>query len=72
MCGGGDLATQLIGEIDELLIKLNPVVLGQGVPLCRSAPDARRFVYSGQELHDDGILWLYYAAAGRDSVKTDG
>ena len=72
LCGGGDLATQLLGEIDELLIKLNPVVLGQGVPLFRSAPDARRFVYSGQELHDGGILWLYYAAAGRDSVKTDG
>lgn len=33
LCGGGDLASQLIGQIDELQLKLNPVTLGQGVPL---------------------------------------
>ncbi len=63
LCGGGDLAAQLIGEIDEVVIKLNPVVLGQGVPLFRGLPAAHHFVYAGQEVHDGGVLWVTYTAA---------
>ena len=33
LCGGGQLASQLLHEIDELVIKRNPIVLGSGVPL---------------------------------------
>jgi len=72
LCGGGDLATQLVSEIDELLIKLNPVILGQGVPLFRGVPDTRRFVHTGQEMQDGGILWLHYTAVGCDSARMDG
>jgi dihydrofolate reductase len=60
LCGGGDLATQLVNEIDELLIKLNPVILGRGVPLFRGVPGVRRFVPAGQQVRDGGILWLSY------------
>jgi dihydrofolate reductase len=33
LCGGGNLATQLIGEIDRLVLKRNPVTFGAGIPL---------------------------------------
>ncbi|MEV6693949.1 dihydrofolate reductase family protein [Micromonospora sp. NPDC051196] len=33
LCGGGQLAGQLLPEVDELVVKLNPVVVGSGIPL---------------------------------------
>ncbi|MCD9880342.1 dihydrofolate reductase family protein [Streptomyces guryensis] len=36
LCGGASLAGQLLGEIDELLLKRYPVVSGSGIPLFRA------------------------------------
>lgn len=33
LCGGGSLATALADEIDRLVLKVQPVVLGDGTPL---------------------------------------
>jgi len=33
LCGGGDLAGQLVGEINRLVLKVNPVLLLDGTPL---------------------------------------
>ena len=35
LCGGASLAGALYREVDELLLKVNPVVLGTGIPLFR-------------------------------------
>jgi len=40
LCGGGELASGLIGEIDRLVIKVNPVLLGAGIPLFGTAAPA--------------------------------
>lgn len=63
LCGGGDLAAQLIGEIDELLLKVNPVILGRGVPLFRERAGARSFALAGHEVREGGVLMVRYRAS---------
>ncbi|MDY7091172.1 MAG: dihydrofolate reductase family protein, partial [Actinomycetota bacterium] len=33
LCGGGTLASALADEIDRLVLKVNPLLLGSGIPL---------------------------------------
>lgn len=61
LCGGGDLAAQLADEIDELIVKLNPVVLGRGVPMFRGRTGPRPFALVRSEAREAGVLWLHYA-----------
>lgn len=38
LCGGGNLAGQLLPEIDRLVLKRNPLAFGSGIPLFGHAP----------------------------------
>lgn len=38
LCGGGELAGTLINEIDRLVLKRNPLVFGDGIPLFGRRP----------------------------------
>lgn len=62
LCGGADLAAQLIDHIDEIQIKLNPILLGAGIPLLPSAdgPRAVRLI-STEELPGAVALLTYRA-----------
>lgn len=65
LCGGGDLAGQLIDVIDELQLKINPVVLGDGIGLFgRGArARAREFQPVGTESLPGGVTLATFEAA---------
>jgi dihydrofolate reductase len=60
LCGGGDLAGQLLPEVDELVVKLSPVIAGGGVPLVSSGFDPRRFTLRSAEPLPSGVVVLTY------------
>lgn len=64
LCGGGSLATQLIDQIDELELKINPVTLGIGVPLFTGAV-LRPWVPRAVEQLPGGVMLLTYAKSER-------
>ena len=41
LCGAAGLAATLADEIDEVILKINPIVLGAGIPLFASPVDPR-------------------------------
>lgn len=62
LVGGGELAGALHEEIDELVLKINPVALGAGVPLFGSAArhSLRRFALTGSQILPGGVAFLSY------------
>ncbi|PSK95565.1 dihydrofolate reductase [Haloactinopolyspora alba] len=60
LCGGGRLAWSLRTEIDELIVKVNPVVTGSGVPLFAGGFDAMRFRLERSRTFDSGVVFLTY------------
>lgn len=61
LCGGADLAGQLLSEIDELIVKQYPIVVGTGIPLFRAAFSPRTFRLTGSRVFEGGNLVLTYA-----------
>ncbi|MET8624106.1 dihydrofolate reductase family protein [Kitasatospora sp. NPDC004669] len=68
LCGGADLAGQLLPEIDELIIKQYPVVVGSGIPLFRAGFEPRAFTLTDNRIFERGNVILTYA---RTSPSTD-
>ena len=60
LCGGGHLASQLLSEIDELVIKRNPLVIGSGVPLFDGAFDPTGFEPVSTRTFDGGVVMSSY------------
>jgi dihydrofolate reductase len=65
LVGGGDLAGTLFAEIDELVVKLNPIAIGKGIPLFGSRADHNlaRFRLTDHKVLDGGTAFLTYARA---------
>jgi len=61
LCGGGQLAAALAGEIDELVLKLNPVVIGTGIKLFGAAIPPTKLKLTEQRIYDNGYMRLHYA-----------
>lgn len=64
LCGGGALASFLLGEglIDRLRLKRAPVLLGSGVPLFRGEGAGTADIrLNASVLHEDGVLFQEFA-----------
>ena len=60
LCGGSQLATTLFSEIDELIVKLNPVVLGSGIPLFTGLVEQTALELTGRKVYSNGFMRLHY------------
>ncbi|OKJ85767.1 dihydrofolate reductase family protein [Streptomyces sp. CB02400] len=63
LCGGGKAAAALRDEIDELIVKINPVVIGSGVPLFDSGYSPQRYEVVSGRVFDSGVTIMTYAKA---------
>ena len=63
LVGGGELAGALYWEIDELVLKVNPVTIGSGIPLFAGKAEAnpRAFTLTGHTVLPSGAAFLTYA-----------
>ena len=62
LCGGAELATMLFRNclIDELIIKLNPVLFGSGIPLFSGEIQQCELELTGNKIYGSGIVVLHY------------
>ncbi|MGH8965526.1 MAG: dihydrofolate reductase family protein [Actinomycetes bacterium] len=60
LVGGSKIANTLRPEIDELIVKLHPVVAGSGIPLFTGEFAPQRFTLTEQRTFDSGVLFLTY------------
>ncbi len=63
LCGGARLAGALYEEIDELILKVNPVMLGAGKPLFEQASGVRGLELTGHETFSGGVAIHRYRVA---------
>jgi len=60
LCGGGKLAAELLPQIDKLLLKINPVVFGRGIPLFDGKADITKFKRTNARLFESGVSFMTY------------
>ena len=65
LCGGGALAGAVRSEIDEFVVKLNPVLVGGGIPLVGGPFKPRRLtLVDATPVGGSGVVVLRYVTAG--------
>ena len=60
LAGGGRLAAFLVDEIDELILKVNPVLLGAGIPLFDGLVGPRPVTLTGHKVYANGFALMRY------------
>ena len=60
LCGGPELASTLLGEIDELILKVNPFLMGAGKTLFAFEFPKRELQLVTHHHYDNGFSLLHY------------
>ncbi|MBJ8342598.1 dihydrofolate reductase [Antrihabitans sp. YC3-6] len=61
LCGGGTLASALVAEIDELIVKTYPVLLGAGIPMFVGGEyTPAEFEPTETKVHENGVVFSRY------------
>jgi dihydrofolate reductase len=60
LCGGGDLATALFPAIDQMILKVNPVLLGSGIPLFAGVVKQTSLELIDSKAYSNGFVLLRY------------
>ena len=62
LCGGSEFAAELLAAdlIDRLVVKLNPVILGRGIPLFGTAPRPATLKVVDHTVHESGHAAIEY------------
>jgi len=60
LCGGGALAATLFPEIDELILKVNPLVLGSGISLFSVTVGHNALELAKSKSYNNGFMLLHY------------
>lgn len=60
LCGGSDLATALFPEIDEMILKVNPILLGAGIPLFSGIIQQTNLELIDSKIYNNGFILLNY------------
>lgn len=60
LCGGAKLAAAVASEVDELILKINPILIGDGIPLFDGLPDTLAAIQTGRKTYANGYVLAYY------------
>lgn len=60
LCGGGNLATALFEEIDEMILKVHPILLGSGIPLFSDVIPETSLELADSKIYNNGFMLLNY------------
>lgn len=62
LCGGADLAATLFTNhlIDQLILKVNPFLMGSGIPLFGGDIQQTALTLGDRKIYDNGVVLLHY------------
>jgi dihydrofolate reductase len=66
LCGGSELAATLLAAdlIDEIVVKLNPLLIGAGIPLFSRIERPLELELTKSKIYGNGVLLLSYRVSG--------